>query len=426
MAREHPVDDLLRPRPVRRRLRNRRQVDGLISVVVPVFDVATYVGQAIASVLDQEGVELEVLVVDDGSTDGTLDVVRRISRADPRVRLLRQKHAGPNAARNLALASARGEFLAFLDGDDLLLPGAYRDLMTSLATSGSDFAIGGYHRFNEDDARPAGRWIVALHAEQHQAVDVVTVPDAMVNVVAWSKLYRRSFWDEHVRSFAVGGFYQDQLVAARSYALATSFDVLDREVVAWRSRDDGSSMTQQLGDVANMRDRFRTGREGVRIYEALRGQGVAGERLVQLLNFDIWHTVKTVDRRSPEYFSALVEQLRALVDDVRDPDLWDLVGVSQKVLYQLVVAGRRADALEFLETGGQLFVDKKWSVEDEKVMVHLPFWEDPDLPRWAFRAKPAQAVALRRRRGRAVRAARARAAAAAAAEAEEASESTQA
>jgi glycosyltransferase involved in cell wall biosynthesis len=92
------------------------------SIVMPAFDAAETVGAAIRSVQLQTVETLEILVVDDGSSDGTAEVVASLQREDPRVRLFRQARGGPAAARNEALRHARGELVTSLDADDLLLP----------------------------------------------------------------------------------------------------------------------------------------------------------------------------------------------------------------------------------------------------------------------------------------------------------------
>lgn len=92
----------------------------LISVIVPAYNCAAYLGAALDSIFAQEYPRLEVIVVDDGSSDGTVAVAQRYGA---RVRLISQSNAGPAAARNRGLASARGTFIAFLDGDDLWLEG---------------------------------------------------------------------------------------------------------------------------------------------------------------------------------------------------------------------------------------------------------------------------------------------------------------
>jgi glycosyltransferase involved in cell wall biosynthesis len=96
--------------------------DPRMSIVMPAYQAQRTVAAAIDSALAQTVGAVEVIVVDDGSTDATVAEVERRAAADPRVRLLQQANAGPSAARNRAIAAARGELIAFLDADDLMLP----------------------------------------------------------------------------------------------------------------------------------------------------------------------------------------------------------------------------------------------------------------------------------------------------------------
>ena len=93
----------------------------LVSVVIPVFNAERYLGAALASVFAQSYGHLEVLVVDDGSTDGSAEIARASS--DPRCRLIPQAHAGAAAARNRGVTASRGALLSFLDADDVWMPG---------------------------------------------------------------------------------------------------------------------------------------------------------------------------------------------------------------------------------------------------------------------------------------------------------------
>jgi glycosyltransferase involved in cell wall biosynthesis len=88
---------------------------------MPAYNCGPWIAQAVSSVLAQQGCELELIVVDDGSTDDTVQIVQAIS--DPRLRLLHCPHAGQSVASNLGAAAARGQLLKFVDADDVLLPG---------------------------------------------------------------------------------------------------------------------------------------------------------------------------------------------------------------------------------------------------------------------------------------------------------------
>lgn len=105
-----------------------------LSVVLPSWNAAATIERALASVLEEQGVPLEVVVIDDGSTDGTADVVMGMAARDQRVILLRlPKNAGVSEARNEGLAIARGEWIAFHDSDDRMLPGGIAALMRPTA-----------------------------------------------------------------------------------------------------------------------------------------------------------------------------------------------------------------------------------------------------------------------------------------------------
>jgi GT2 family glycosyltransferase len=105
----------------------------LFTVIMPVFNRALYVRQAVESVLRQTLADWELIVIDDGSTDDSRRIVEDLTRADPRVTRLRQDRRGPGAARNAGLALARGQWIAYLDSDDLWLPQALEAYAAYLA-----------------------------------------------------------------------------------------------------------------------------------------------------------------------------------------------------------------------------------------------------------------------------------------------------
>src|SRR5579883_3127014 len=94
----------------------------LISVVIPAYNAARTIGATLRSVIDQTYPNIEIIVVDDGSTDGTAAIVRSVLAGEPRLRFVAQGNAGVAAARNAGAALARGDFIAPVDADDLWHP----------------------------------------------------------------------------------------------------------------------------------------------------------------------------------------------------------------------------------------------------------------------------------------------------------------
>ena len=128
-------------------------IPGLVSVVIPVFNREGFLAEAIESALGQEGTRPEILVVDDGSTDGTPAVAARYTG---RIIYLRQENAGPPAARNRGIREAQGEFLSFLDSDDLWPPRRTRHLQDCLAAHSEAGGAMGYLQYvSVEDSRSA-------------------------------------------------------------------------------------------------------------------------------------------------------------------------------------------------------------------------------------------------------------------------------
>jgi glycosyltransferase involved in cell wall biosynthesis len=113
-----------------------------ISVVVPIYNKERYLAQCLSSILSQKGAELEVICIDDGSTDSSLKVVAQFEQ-DSRVRLLRNStNIGPGLSRNIGIQSARGRYLQFTDADDLLLPNALARLLSAANRTGAEVVKG--------------------------------------------------------------------------------------------------------------------------------------------------------------------------------------------------------------------------------------------------------------------------------------------
>ena len=182
------------------------------------------------------------------------------------------------------MALATGNYLTFLDSDDRLQPDAYALLVGSLERTGSDFAVGCYRRFNSTRSWPAAAWIRDAHDQTRTRISIDDHPQALVNAVPWSKVYRRSFWQEQGLRFEVGMLYEDQATSAAAYARARRFDLLSTVTHDWRSREDRSSISQQMQSTDGLRQRFDAAEQTMAELAVAAAPAVQRARLVQLLS----------------------------------------------------------------------------------------------------------------------------------------------
>ncbi|MFJ8887416.1 CDP-glycerol glycerophosphotransferase family protein [Streptomyces sp. NPDC102402] len=312
----------------------------LLSVVVPVHNVEDYLEECLASLAGQSLRDIEVVLVDDGSTDGSRRIAEDFAARDERFRCVHQPNAGLSAARNTGIArtTAGVPYLAFADSDDVLVPDAYERMVASLESTGSDLVTGNVWRLGEQGPQQAWqyRWLTADRLRTHITRD----PGLLADRVAWNKVFRRSFWDRHAFTFPVGRLYEDTPVMIPAHYLAGSVDVLHAHVYHWRVRE--GSITRRRTDVRGVRDRIAAC-EQVSAFLADRG---AAQRLrydISCLRDDFVYFLEGLPMGGPAYRSAFMEGVGAFLDRAGDAALAGLPAEA-RIRWRLV-RERRADEL---------------------------------------------------------------------------------
>jgi CDP-glycerol glycerophosphotransferase len=304
-----------------------------LSVIVPVYNVEPYLEDCLRSILRQSFRSLEVVVVDDGSTDRSLEIARAVAVSNRRIHIVAQENAGLGAARNTGIRYARGEFLAFADSDDIVPQHAYRAMMGSLERSGSDFAVGSLKRL-AGKQRFMTAWVSRVHRVTRTAIAVEDFPDILQDVFAWNKVFRRSFWDEHVGQFP-DGLYEDQEPAGRAYLRSRQFDVLSDVVYEWRLRRDGSSITQKKTQVSDLKARVEVIMRVHGLMAAEAATPVYQRWLAKSLGPDLGHYYQQLPRVGDEYWRQLRHAVVTL-SGYADSAVWDLLNVHERIVAKLI------------------------------------------------------------------------------------------
>ena len=272
-----------------------------VAAVIPCKDEADRIAATVTAVasLPQVG---RVVVVDDGSTDRTGEIADEWARRDARISVVHSVNGGLGAARNLGVQHVRGDYLAFLDSDDVLPPTAYADLVGALDHSGSDFATGSIVRW-EGAALVEPPWMRRLHRPLRGA-RIEERPEILGDVFAWNKLYRRSWWDARALAWPEGVRYEDQPTTTRAFLTGT-FDVLPDVVYHWRIREDGTSITQQRASLADLTDRWETKRMAWASVTEHGDDAVTAVFLDRVLAGDLWRYFLEIPTGSDAWWDLL-------------------------------------------------------------------------------------------------------------------------
>ena len=211
--------------------------DPVVSVVLIVFDDRGRLPRALQSALSQSGPRVEVIVVDDGSTDGTADVAAEWAARDDRVRVVTRatNSGGCGAPRNDGLDAAAGRYLMFLDSDDELEPGAVAGLVAAAERSGADVVLGRASRHNEDVGSVVP-WLPGLF-QRLGTTTLAERPDLVTDTLVVDKLYRRELIESAGLRFPTDLHYEDLVFTAQMYAACRTLEVTDVPVYRWYVRN---------------------------------------------------------------------------------------------------------------------------------------------------------------------------------------------
>lgn len=339
-----------------------------LSVVVPFQDVEIYLEECLESIARQTFRDLEVIMVDDGSTDSSTAIAADFARRDPRFRLLRQESMGPGHARNVGIRAAhpQAEFLAFVDGDDVIPEYAYELLVRTLEASGSDFVSGNVQMMNSTK-----RWQSPLHKapmrSNKRGTHITKLPDLIYDRTVWNKVFRRSFWDYHYIAFPEGVMYEDSWVNMFAHFRAAKVDILTDIVYFWRRREGGAapSITQRHTEFSNLQDRVAAVQSVSRFLAGHRARSYSDHKRkydLACLKSDLMLHLKVLPDADEEYREAFMQWANEFLDEA-DADIIHELPADARVKWLLVREGRLKellDVVEFERKGGPLPVQRRF------------------------------------------------------------------
>lgn len=351
-----------------------------LSVVVPAYNVGSWVRECLSSIVEDQDCDLEVIVIDDGSTDDTWEVVSEFANRHPVVRAVHSPGVGGAQARNYGAELARGEYIAFADADDLVPRGAYRTMLEAARAGDADMVAGSFLKFFTTRTwRPTWRW-PAFH-EPRAGVSLADQPSLLNNRACWNRVFRREFWFREGIYFPTVPRSNDIVPMTKALVTAKRISVVPDTVYLYRDRPGGGSMSSQAAGLDSFHSYLSQEIE-CRLLVSSVGDGRLDLEYARLFALaDGWvHIVKFLAGLDPATADAarldrirelLTEQLRALPQEVLDE-----LTPAQRWTYGLTASGQWREAAEIAahaEDPAEGELDPTWFVRaDLTGMAILP------------------------------------------------------
>ncbi|MBR0467508.1 glycosyltransferase family 2 protein [Candidatus Saccharibacteria bacterium] len=227
----------------------------LVSIIVPVYNIEKYILRCLKSLARQKYENIEILVIDDGSSDESGKICDEFASGNERVKVFHKKNGGLSDARNYGIRKAKGELIALVDGDDYVSEDYILVLVENLVEKDVDIVVCGYN----DVVSKAG---VMTGAE---ATANLLVGQENIDIVAWNKLYvKRLFVEENIW-YPVGEKNEDSLTTYKLYAAAKKVVYVDRALYNYIERDGSIMNNTETHERLKMRE--KAAEEAVQYFE---------------------------------------------------------------------------------------------------------------------------------------------------------------
>lgn len=218
----------------------------LVSVVVPIYNVEQYLQKCLNSIRNQTYKNLEILLINDGTKDNSLEICNKNAKKDERIKVVSQKNGGLSKARNTGLKKATGEYICFIDADDFIDEHYIEYMLRNVIESDSDICACDFYYINEDEET----WSKNVIKNNQEFTNIEAICDILgekqtTEVMAWNKLYKRSLFIDNNIIFPVGKLHEDNFTTYKLYYFAKKITLINDKLYYYLQRNN-SIMSQKF------------------------------------------------------------------------------------------------------------------------------------------------------------------------------------
>ena len=302
-----------------------------VSVIIPVYNVENYLEECLDSVFQQSYSNYEVIAVNDGSKDGSLELLNAYAKKEARLRVVSKENGGLSDARNFGLNYAQGEYVLFIDGDDRIHPEMIALLVEKAETTQSEIVVCDMEYFYEDGRKEYSSGGNFTTTNIKETPSLITINNSACN-----KLYRINLFDDV--KFPVGMYYEDLATIPILLYKAKAVSKVDQPLYQYRQR--GGSIAHSVNDkIFDIYDAMDLVRDYVKMH------GKEPEVLKEINHLYLIHgldltTLRIKDAKEKDlresYLMRNMDRLEASYPNYKQDDLYRNVGIKKRIIYHLL------------------------------------------------------------------------------------------
>jgi hypothetical protein len=350
----------------------------LLSIVVLVYNTECYLRECFDSLLNQEYREIEIIAIDDASSDGSLAICREYEAAHSNFRCISKPNGGGAVSGNLGISLARGEYVALVDSDDLVTSSGYRLLIEEALRSSADIIVGRASRLGANGISAVAFLYEPYVWSQRCRLEAVhDFIDLHHDGFYWNKIFRTAFLREYGLSMVPGLLYADRPFVHAAYWHSQRTAIITDLVYLWRVRDGGQtpSITQSLRQADNFRDRIRSARIEWEYFADI-PEAHAWRDEIAVSNLQRALFAASSVATSPSFRAVFMQEMQALIALYGDLD-WRSLGARRCLYLELI---RRGEVEAFCFLLG-ISANRGWIAEiDNACYWKQPFLDSPEVP----------------------------------------------
>lgn len=307
-----------------------------VSVIVTAYNIENFLPRCVDSLLAQTYKPLEIILVDDGSDDGTPLICDRYGKEHENIKVLHRINGGPSAARNSGLALASGDYIGYVDGDDFVEPEMYQEMLNACVETGAQIAICTYRQIGEggEEIHPTGNR-VEMTGQEAMEIYVSGHPQYHIYPSVWSKLFERSLLsDIH---FVEGRKSEDIMYTTWALAKAEKCVFLDTPYYNYTVDRRDSIMNSQIHE-RRFGDEIPFLKEQIEYLYGLGWDGLAQKAVYQFYRRMLFYFIDFRDRKMKKSAKLLIDGLKAERKEIHKIYGLDFVAAGDKVRMKLALA----------------------------------------------------------------------------------------